>query len=54
MLAAVRDRVQKLKAAGRSLADVQQAKPSAEFDAEWGGGGTNADTFVALVYNTLQ
>jgi cyclase len=53
LLTTVRDRVQKLKTAGRSLAEVQQAKPSAEFDGEWGKGMIDADTFVALVYNTL-
>ena len=53
VLATVRDRVQKLKTAGRSLTEVQQANPSAEFDAEWGKGGMDPDNFVALVYNTL-
>jgi glyoxylase-like metal-dependent hydrolase (beta-lactamase superfamily II) len=54
MLAGVRERVQTLKTGGRSLAEVQQAKPSAEFDAEWGAGGMAPEAFVALVYNTLQ
>ena len=34
----VRDAVQKLKAAGKTLAEVQAAKPSAQFDAAWGKG----------------
>ena len=53
MLATIRDRVQKLKAAGRSLADAQAAKPSAEFDAAWGKGMLGPSDFVALVFNTL-
>lgn len=53
VLAKVRDNVGKLKAAGKSLADTQAAKPNAEFDAQWGGGFMNPDDFVAIVYNSL-
>jgi glyoxylase-like metal-dependent hydrolase (beta-lactamase superfamily II) len=53
VLAAVRDRVQKLKKAGQSLAEVQAAKPSGEFDATWGKGMMAPNDFIALVYNTL-
>jgi glyoxylase-like metal-dependent hydrolase (beta-lactamase superfamily II) len=53
MLAAVRDRVQKLKSAGRSLADVQAAKPTADYDAAFGKGTVPPSDFVALVYGTL-
>lgn len=53
-LTTIRDNVRTLKAAGKSLADVQAAKPSAEFDAAWGKGMLAPDAFVALVYNTLR
>ena len=53
MLTGVRDSVQKLKAAGRSLADVKAATPSAPFDASWSKGMT-PDAFVELVYSTLR
>jgi glyoxylase-like metal-dependent hydrolase (beta-lactamase superfamily II) len=53
MLATIRDRVGALKSAGKSLTDVQAAKPSAAFDAEWGGGFMKPDDFVALVYSTM-
>jgi cyclase len=53
VLVKARDSVGKLKAAGKSLADAQAAKPTAEFDAQWGGGFVNPETFVALVYNSL-
>ncbi len=53
MLAAVRDRVQKLKTAGRSLTDVQAAKVTAEFDAQWGKGMMAPADFVGLVFSTL-
>ena len=35
MMTTVRDRVAALKTSGKSLADVQAAKPTAEFDGEW-------------------
>jgi glyoxylase-like metal-dependent hydrolase (beta-lactamase superfamily II) len=53
MLTTIRDNVKTLKAAGKSLADAQAAKPSAAFDAAWGSGGIAPDDFVALVYNTV-
>jgi cyclase len=54
MLTTVRDSVQKLKASGKSLAEVQAAKPSAAFDEAWGKGRFGPADFVALVYNTLR
>ncbi len=54
MLVTVRDRVQKLKAGGRSLAEVTAAKPTADLDATWGKGFMPANDFVAIVYNTVR
>jgi len=54
MLVTVRDRVQKLKASGRSVAEVTAAKPTADLDATWGKGFMPANDFVAIVYNTLR
>ena len=53
MLTGVRDRVAALKSSGKSLADVQAAKPSGAYDAEWGKGFMQPDAFVGLVYSTL-
>jgi hypothetical protein len=53
MLATIRDRVRALKAKGQTLAQVQAAKPSAEFDAAFGKGMMPPNDFVALVFNTL-
>jgi glyoxylase-like metal-dependent hydrolase (beta-lactamase superfamily II) len=50
MLAAVRDKVRAQKAKGATLEQVQAAKPTAEFDAQWGKGMMGPDAFVALVY----
>jgi glyoxylase-like metal-dependent hydrolase (beta-lactamase superfamily II) len=54
MLTEVRDRVREAKKAGKSLADVQAAKPSASFDDAWGKGMMGANDFVAIVYNTVR
>jgi glyoxylase-like metal-dependent hydrolase (beta-lactamase superfamily II) len=54
MLVTVRDRVQKLKASGRSLAEVTAAMPIADLDAIWGKGFMKANDFLAIVYNTLR
>ena len=53
MLAAVRDRVQELKTAGRTETDVVAAKPTADLDPTWGKGFMQSDVFVGIVYNTL-
>ncbi|MHB1700411.1 MAG: MBL fold metallo-hydrolase [Acidobacteriaceae bacterium] len=53
MLATVRDRVSKLKAAGKSSEEAVAAKPTAEFDAAWGHGLFTGDQFTDLVYKTL-
>ena len=50
MLVAVRDRVATLKKQGRPLADVVAAKPTAEFDAAWGGSVIDPGLFTRLVY----
>lgn len=53
MLAAVRDKVAVLKAAGASEQEAVAKKPTAEFDAAMGKGFMNADTFTGIVYRTL-
>jgi len=53
VIGTIRDRVRTQKRGGKTLAQVQAAKPSAEFDAAWGKGMMAPNDFVALVYNTL-
>jgi cyclase len=53
MLATARDRVQKLKSAGKSLEQAVAAKPFTDLDPVWGKGRFNGDTFVQIVYTTL-
>jgi glyoxylase-like metal-dependent hydrolase (beta-lactamase superfamily II) len=50
MPATIRDRVAVLKRQGRTAEEVVAAKPSADFDATWGGWVIGPDSFVRLVY----
>src|SRR3984893_9336421 len=53
MLVTSRDRVDKLKSAGKSAQEAVEEKPFADLDALWGKGIINGDQFVQLVYLTL-
>jgi glyoxylase-like metal-dependent hydrolase (beta-lactamase superfamily II) len=53
MLAAIRDKVAALKAAGASEQEAIAKKPTAGFDAAWAKGTMNGDQFTGLVYRTL-
>jgi glyoxylase-like metal-dependent hydrolase (beta-lactamase superfamily II) len=53
MLTAVRDKVAAIKSAGASEEEAIAKKPTAEFDAVWGKGFMNPDTFAGIVYRTL-
>jgi len=50
MLIAIRSNVAKLKKQGKSLAETIAAKPTAAFDAKWGGFVIGPDLFTSLVY----
>lgn len=50
MLVTVRDKVASLKRQGRTLAEVVAAKPTADYDAKWGGFVIDGETFTSLVY----
>jgi cyclase len=54
MLATIRDRIRKGIEAGKTLDQVVASKPTAEFDAAWGGGFLKPDAFVALLYGGLK
>lgn len=49
----VRDRVARLVAQRRTLAQVVAVKPSADLDAKWGNGFLKPDQFVSIVYTSL-
>ncbi len=53
MLAGVRDAAAPLVKAGKTLEQVVAARPTAAFDARWGGGFMKPDSFTGLVYADL-
>ena len=50
MLISVRDKVSTLKNEGKSLEEVVAAKPTADYDAKWGGFVIDGNFFIRLVY----
>ena len=53
MLVVARDRVQKLKTAGRSADEIAASKPLADLDPVWGHGMLSSDLFVQMIYSSL-
>ena len=53
MLITSRDRVQKLKSAGRSAQEAVAEKPFADLDPVWGKGIVNSEQWIQIVYLTL-
>ena len=53
MLVTARDRLQKLKSAGKSAQEAVAEKPFADLDPVWGKGRINSDAFVQVAYLAL-
>src|SRR6267378_3194725 len=53
MLVTSRDRIQKLKSAGKSAQEAVAEKPFADLDSIWGQGIINSDQWIQIVYLTL-
>jgi len=53
MLVAVRDRVKALKRKGMTLSQIEDAQPTAAYDAKWGRSVISGKLFTALVYRGL-
>jgi cyclase len=53
MIKGVRDAVAKAAAGGKTLEQVQAAKPTAAWDAEWAKGFIKPEMIVTMVYKTL-
>ena len=53
MLVTSRDRVEKLKSAGKSAQEAAAEKPFADLDAIWGNGIVNGEQWIQIVYLTL-
>lgn len=54
MLRTAIDRVRALVDEGKSLEEVQAARPMADHDATWGSGFVQPDDFLAFVYRSLE
>ena len=54
MLVKVRGNLKTLIDQGKTEDEVVAAKPTAEFDAGWGGGFMNAETFTRFAYQSLK
>jgi glyoxylase-like metal-dependent hydrolase (beta-lactamase superfamily II) len=50
MLGAIREKIANLKKQGKSLNEAVAAKPTADYDAKWGGFVIDGDFFTRLVY----
>ena len=53
MLVTARDRVQKLKSAGKSALEAVAERPFADLEPVWGKGIINGDQFVQVLYLSL-
>src|SRR5882724_12549517 len=53
MLVTSRDRVQKLKSAGKPALEAVAEKPFADLDPDWGKGIINSEQWIQIVYLTL-
>jgi glyoxylase-like metal-dependent hydrolase (beta-lactamase superfamily II) len=53
MLVTAVDRIEKLKASGKTYQEAIAAKPLADLDATWGKGLLGSDLFIQVVYLTL-
>lgn len=53
MLVTARDRVQKLKSAGKSAEEAAATNPLADLDSAWAKGMLSSDLFIQVIYLTL-
>jgi cyclase len=54
MMVAVRDRIKPMVAAGKTEDEVVTARPTSEFDAQWGHGRVQPEQFVRDIYRSLK
>jgi len=50
----VRERVQDLVAAGRTMNQTVATAPTSEFDAKWGNGYLSGKVFTEILYSSLN
>lgn len=54
MIIAVRDRIKEMLAEGKTESQILAARPTAQFDAQYGHGRVSADEFVGELYAALK
>jgi hypothetical protein len=54
MLATVHERMTKLIKEGKNIDEIVAAKPTADYDAKWGGDFLKPDQWVQIVYSVMQ
>jgi cyclase len=54
MIVTVRDRVQRMITEGRTESQVLAARPTTDFDAQWGHGRVSPDDFLREIYSALK
>ena len=54
MLATVHERMAELMREGKNIDDIVVAKPTADYDATWGGGFLKPDQWVRIFYAGMQ
>jgi glyoxylase-like metal-dependent hydrolase (beta-lactamase superfamily II) len=54
MLATVHGRMTALIKEGKNIDEIVAAKPTADYDAKWGGGFLKPDKWVKIVYSVMQ
>jgi glyoxylase-like metal-dependent hydrolase (beta-lactamase superfamily II) len=54
MLATVHERMTKLIKDGKKIDDIVAAKPTADYDAKWGGGFLKPDQWVQIIYSEIK
>ena len=54
MLVQVRQRLQALMAAGKTIDEAVAAAPTKDFDTQWGSGYVSSDVFTRMVYSSLN
>ena len=54
MLATVHERLTKLIEEEKTIDEIVAAKPTADYDAKWGGGFLNPDQWVKIAYSVIQ
>lgn len=54
MVATVQGRIRSQVAAGRSVQEIVDSKPTKEFDDKWGGGFIKPDAWVTMLATALR